>query len=103
MFASTLHSPKPHVRGTFVLASGLSIKWARFVSWVVTTPVLLGQISGISQVKWGNFNMNSAMTAAMRPNVCFRRASFLLGIFGKKHDFRKNNREIHLERCSGLI
>ena len=64
MFPSTLHSPKPPVRSTFVLASGLSIKWARFVSWVVTTPVLLGQIGGISQVKWGNFNMNSAMTAA---------------------------------------
>ena len=33
-------------------------------AWTITTPVLLLQLSGISPVQWGPFNMNSAMIAA---------------------------------------
>ena len=78
----------------FILADGRTMKWARFVSWVVTTPVLLGQIGGISQVKWGSFNMNSAMiaadlvmvtaglTAQMTPNASLRWFLYTLGWAG---------------------
>jgi bacteriorhodopsin len=49
---------------TDLVHDGRPIKWARFVSWTVTTPVLLAQIGGIGMVKWGNFNMNNIMIGA---------------------------------------
>ena len=57
-------SQSPLVTCALCASMSRPVKWARFVSWTVTTPVLLAQMGGVGQLKWGSFNMNTGMIAA---------------------------------------
>ena len=44
--------------GYIRLMDGRYIPWARDAAWLCTTPVLLMQINGITEVKWRHWSLN---------------------------------------------